>query len=120
MPAINKFVCFLLIVGAFISVCKDYNKSQKTVEIKVFLNILLVDGMIRIRIQIRIRIHDEDPGGQKLTETLGENRKSLFYMFVLTFEVRSEYSTLQKNVERQEEEKKKRQSMLEVRILTLE
>jgi len=34
--------------------------------------------------------------------------------------VRSEYSTLQKNVERQEEEKKKRQSMLEVRILTLE
>jgi hypothetical protein len=34
--------------------------------------------------------------------------------------VRSEYSTLQKNVERQEEEKKKRQSMLEVRFLTLE
>ncbi len=95
-------------------------ESQKTVEIKVFLNFLLVDGKIRSRIQIRIRIHDEDPGGQKLTETLGENRKSLFYMFVLTFEVRSEYSTLQKNVERQEEEKKKRQSMLEVRFLTLE
>jgi hypothetical protein len=30
--------------------------------------------------------------------------------------VRSEYSTLQKNVERQDEEKKKRQSLLEVRI----
>jgi hypothetical protein len=51
---------------------------------------------------------------------MGKKQMPFFICSFLTFKVRSEYSTLQKNVERQEEEKKKRQSMLEVRILTVE
>ena len=62
------FFCLLLTVGTFTSVFKDNKllRSQKAVKIKLFLNFLLVYGLIRIRYD-----PDSDPGvqeAQKLTD----------------------------------------------------
>ncbi len=50
---LKKFSCILLFEGSFTSFFKDKKseRSHKTVEIKIFLTILLSDRRIRIRIQ---------------------------------------------------------------------
>ncbi len=47
----SKFLCLFLFEGTFILYFKDKKsqRSHKTVEIKVFLHFLLVDGMIRMQ-----------------------------------------------------------------------
>jgi hypothetical protein len=52
------------------------SRSHKTVEIKVFLHFLLVDGRIRIRICANIRDPDADPGSPK---TCGSYRSGSGY-----------------------------------------
>jgi hypothetical protein len=55
MPKINKFFpkvffCFLPTIGTLTSVFKGNKlRNHKNVEISVFLNFFIVDGMIRIR-----------------------------------------------------------------------
>jgi hypothetical protein len=53
---------------------KKFLRSYKTVEIKVFLIFLLVDG----RIRVRINNYRNVPGGQK---TYGSGSRILFYPY---------------------------------------
>ncbi len=76
MPTKDKcFFAYYLLLGIFTSVFKDSKslRSHKTVEIKVFLIYLLVDGRIRIsNVQI---VTDHDPGGPQTYGSYGSGAR---------------------------------------------
>ncbi len=54
---VSRFVCWSLIISKFISVFKHNKSENRMAEIKVFLNIVFVDGRIRNRGRNRTNIN---------------------------------------------------------------
>ncbi len=73
MPTKNKFICLLIFEGTFtlVSRGKTSKGSHKTVEIKVFLTFLLVDGLGFVQLMTN------DHSGEHSNQTLNDHSTAI-------------------------------------------